>query len=94
MKTVIAATIVWAASAFSVLPASADSRDHRSCTSAPEANWQPIAAAEQAVENLGYVVTRSSMKRGCYEVAATKGDQRFEFYVDPTTTAIVRTQVK
>lgn len=94
MKSYIAATIVCAAAAFSVLPASADSRDHRSCTSAPESNWQPIAAAEQAVEKLGYVVTRSSVKRGCYEVHATKGDQRYELYVDPATTAVVRTRAK
>lgn len=94
MKTFIAATIVCTAAAFSVLPALADSRDHRSCTSAAEANWQPIAAAEQAVEKLGYVVTRSSIKRGCYEVHGTKGDQRFELYVDPATMAVVRTQTK
>jgi hypothetical protein len=94
MKTLIAATIVCTAAAFSVAPAFADSRDQRACTSEPEANWQPIAAAEQAVQKLGYVVTRSSVKRGCYEFHVTKSDQRFELHVDPATTSVVRTQAK
>ena len=94
MKTLIAATIVCTAAVALAAPAFADSRDQRACTTAPEASWQPIAAAEQAVQKLGYVVDRTSAKRGCYEIHATKGNQRFELHVDPATTEIVRTQAK
>lgn len=73
-------------------PALAKRGDDRSCSSAAQGQWKPIAEVEAAVASQGYEVVKSERKSGCYEFHARKDGGRFEIYADPVTGEIVRTE--
>ena len=62
------------------------------CSTAPKAQWKPIAQAELATRNAGYQVRTSKVDGTCYEVYATKDGSLFELYYDPATLKLVHTK--
>lgn len=75
-------------------PAIAKRGDNRSCSSASQAQWKPIAEVEAAVAGQGYEIVKSERKSGCYEFHARKDGSRFEIYADPATGEIVRKETR
>ncbi len=60
------------------------------CTSAPEAQWLPMAQLQAKVEAQGYKVQKAKLKNACGELYATDANgARVELFVDPTNGAIV-----
>jgi hypothetical protein len=56
----------------------------------PVAEWQPMEALQQKLENEGWKVRRIKTDDGCYEVYGfDKDGRRMETYFDPRTLAVV-----
>lgn len=64
----------------------------RPCTSAPEAEWLPLAALKAKAEAAGYRVQKAKLKAACGEIYALDRDgTRVELFLDPTSGQIVAT---
>ncbi len=60
------------------------------CTSAPEAQWLPIAQLQAKVEAQGYKVQKAKLKNACGELyTLDKSGNRVELFVDPTNGQII-----
>lgn len=64
------------------------------CTKEPQAKWPAAATAEAKAKEAGYTVAKSKVAGSCYEVYASKGDQRFELFYNPMTGELVHTATK
>jgi hypothetical protein len=49
---------------------------------------------EMKAKEAGYTVAKSKVAGTCYEVYATKGDQRFELFYNPMTAELVEAVTK
>jgi hypothetical protein len=91
MRIIIATAAIAAATAFSSLPASADTK---SCGNAPQAEWMSIADLEARATAMGYKVRQVKIEDGCYEIyALDKNGERVEAYLNPVTAEIVKTKM-
>ena len=63
--------------------------------SVPMAEWQPVAALQQKLQNDGWKVNRIKTDDGCYEVYAIddKG-RRIEAYFNPKTFETVKKKIE
>ena len=60
------------------------------CTSAPEAQWLPMAHLQAKVESQGYKVQKAKLKNACGELyTLDKNGNRVELFVDPTNGQII-----
>ncbi|APO52179.1 PepSY domain-containing protein [Bradyrhizobium diazoefficiens] len=60
------------------------------CTSAPEAQWLPMAQLQAKVEAQGYKVQKAKLKNACGELyTLDKSGNRVELFVDPTNGQII-----
>ncbi|QAU47101.1 PepSY domain-containing protein [Bradyrhizobium guangzhouense] len=60
------------------------------CTSAPEAQWLPMAQLQAKVEAQGYKVQKAKLKNACGELyTLDKNGNRVELFVDPTNGQII-----
>jgi hypothetical protein len=64
------------------------------CTKEPQANWIKSEMIEMKAKEAGYTVAKSKVAGTCYEVYATKGDQRFELFYNPMTAELVEAVTK
>jgi len=78
-----------AAVTFGAASAQADSLG-KPCTSAPEAQWLPMAQLQAKVEAQGYKVQKAKLKNACGELyTLDKNGNRVELFVDPTNGQII-----
>ena len=91
MRIIIATAAIAAATAFSSLPASAESK---SCGNAPQAEWMSIADLQAKAAAMGYKVRQVKIEDGCYEIyALDKDGDRVEAYLNPVTAEVVKTKM-